>query len=126
MKDETIIHNQQEFIDATMADKHHGAQECVTIDHFKAAIVLRRFIQLTPMDNWCKKVMSMRIGEPWNGIPAKSHMAIALELGCLESEVIEIEDTGKKLVGDYIMRVTAPGFNKTKQEDIGVSQVIIK
>lgn len=98
--------------------------ERIVIDHFKAAIVLTRCIQLCPCDEWIKKVMLRRVGRPWEGKMPMTHMAIALELGCLEKEVKEIEEVGKKIVGDYMAKSMDMASSKKFETEIANQAVV--
>ena len=89
----------------------------IIVDHVRTANVLIRFIQLTPMDKWIKDVMIMRIGNPLINLKPATHMQIALTLGCMESEVREMEEVGTKIVNDYIRRVTQPEFVEKFERD---------
>lgn len=95
----------------------------ITVDHFKAAVVLRTFIQKCPMDQWCKKVMLLRVGRPWEGIMPKTHLQIALELRCTEKEVIEIETAGKGFVADFMQRCSDMAMSKDFEKNLA-SQAI--
>lgn len=118
MQNDGLIINPNEFNRKLIPDKRTVKQETLRIDHFKAAIVLTRCIQLCPCDSWIKKVMFRRVGRPWEGKMPMTHMAIALELGCLEKEVIEIEEAGKKIVGDFMSRAMDMSTSKKFEKDI--------
>lgn len=99
----------------------------IEVDHVATANAIIKFIMLVPMDRWVKKVMIMRIGDPTKQKKPMSSMAVALALGMTEDEVIEAEEYGKKVVGDFMQRVTAPEFvekfNREKSLEAQVKEI---
>ena len=82
----------------------------LVVDHVATANVLCKFIQLMPMDSWCKRVMIMRVGYPLRKLKALSYMQIALSLGCTEDEVNQIEQEGKERLAAYLARISSKEF----------------
>lgn len=112
---ETIVSNSN---DLKKESNRLISNENITVDHFKAAVVLVTVIQKCPMDEWCKKVMLRRVGRPWEGLMPKTPLQIALELGCTEKEVKEIEEVGKACVDDFIKRCCDMALSKNFEKNI--------
>lgn len=118
MEENNIIKNAEQYAHIkNIGKKHVKGGNDIIVNHVDAANILIRFIELTPMDEWCKKVMIMRIGNPLINCKPMTHIQIALALGCMEDEVREIEEAGKNIVNDYMKKVTQPEFIEKFERD---------
>ena len=112
---DNVIHNADEF-DAYIKSRQNkalfdrDANGQLKVDHIGAANAMVKMIMLTPMDKWVKRVMIMRIGDPTKKEKPRTHMQVALSLGMMEQEVIEAEQYGMKVVGDFMNRVSSTEF----------------
>ena len=107
-----------------MIKKNYISDERVNIDHFKAAILLITAIQKCPMDKWCKKVLLLKVGRPWEGKMPKSNLQIAILFGCLEDEINEIEEAGKNILFDFMDRASDMAFSKDFENKV-VNQAVV-
>lgn len=110
LQDEVLNLSQAEQI---LADRKSGKVKLydmkdgrLTVDHARTANAMVMFIANVPMDPWIQKIMIMRLGAPFLNKHQMTPLSIALRLGMKESEVIEIEEEGKKICSDYMERVT--------------------
>jgi hypothetical protein len=88
----------------------------VTINHVDTANAAIKMIMSTPLHDKIKRIMIMRIGSPILKQKAMSHLAIALQLGMREGEVLRLEMEGVMIVRDYMdkvcMKDSMDKFNK--------------
>ena len=83
----------------------------LVIDHVRTANAMAMFIVNIPMDKIIKKVLLMRIGSPLIHKKPMTHMAIAVSLGMLETEVREIEAIGLEACNEFMMKSSGHMFS---------------
>lgn len=116
MSDEVIVDGDHNF--KAKSDKKIVNNETLTINHFQSAVVLRTLVQKCPMDKWCKQVLLLRIGRPWENIFPMTPLAISIQLGCTEKEVVEIEEAAKNILEDFINRSMDMALSKNFEKDV--------
>lgn len=122
---EAIISNSGDY-EASKKDSNGVVHnEMINVDHFKAVLTMRYAITKCPMDEWCKRVMLMRVGRPWAGEMPMTHLAIAIKLKCKEKEVYEIEAAGKILV-EHFCEVALDMYMNKKFENEVAKQAIVQ
>jgi hypothetical protein len=102
---EELINNGDEGKDLTSGNKS------IRINHKELANTLLKFINVTPMPAKLKVIMSCKIINP-----GMTNMQVALKYGYMVDEVNELESDGKKIVTDYMNRMSTQDaidkFNK--------------
>lgn len=94
----------------------------VILNHANTANAMIKFVYIAPLDKTQKKILMLRIGNPLASGKSISHLAIALQLGLRENEVVRIEAEAVKIVSAFMEKVCVldgvGAFNKeTKLEN---------
>jgi tRNA A-37 threonylcarbamoyl transferase component Bud32 len=94
------------------------------VDHIMLANQWVKVINVVIQDKYIRDVLNQRIVSPLRTGFEKTHMAIAIELGMREDEVIACEEEGKAILFDHLEKCCSSDFiekfnrNKTLQKTV--------
>ena len=110
----------QENLNNMMADRPNAVsrEEQLRFDHAAVASQAIKMINSIRMDDFVRKVMTLRVMGPMLTGRERTHISIALELGATEDDVIQAEQYGMKVVEDLLHKVNSQDFvNKFNAEE---------
>jgi hypothetical protein len=89
----------------------------LVINHEQTANAAIKLVMLTPMPQLIREIMIMRIANPALKRGAMSHLAIAMQLGMREGEVLKLECEGVQIVREYMRKTSLhDGIGKFNKE----------
>jgi hypothetical protein len=110
----------QENLNNMIADRPEAVsrEERLRFDHAAVASQAIKMINSIRMDDFVRRVMTLRIMGPMITGHERTHLSIALELGATEDDVIQAEQYGMKVVEDLLQKVNSQEFvNKFNAEE---------
>lgn len=96
-------------------------RDLLRISHMETANASIKLIQVAPLHETIKKILTLRIGGPIVNKREMTHLAIALRLGLKEDEVRRLEAEGVAILKDYMTKICISDgigvFNKEGSEN---------
>lgn len=136
-KDGDLIINSPEHLAKVLkkrradASQHKVNDKCINnstpkFEHTEVANLFCKVVRMLPLDNKIKYILTSRMMSPLIKKKAKSHMSLAIELGFLENEIIEMEAYGVEMLNDHLKKHSAGDFIQKFNRDRTVQKEVNK